>query len=38
MILFLVAAIVLFSFGHWIGGVVCLACILACFIGALYLD
>jgi hypothetical protein len=38
MILLIVSAIVLFSFGHWIGGVICLALIVAAFIVALKCD
>jgi NhaP-type Na+/H+ and K+/H+ antiporter len=34
MILFLVAAIVLYSFGHVIGGSICLAFFLACIVVA----
>jgi NhaP-type Na+/H+ and K+/H+ antiporter len=38
VILFLVAAIVLFSFGHVIGGSICLALFLACIVAAVCCD
>ena len=38
MILFLVAAIVLYSFGHVIGGSICLALFLACIVAAVCCD